>query len=102
MKVLERPNDRGFEVVSPVEKKCVILGETSDRLGIVRGRDELATGLKRLTKSQHKMPNLVQSKIVVGFIPETKHWAIGTVRGKHQRANHEAFLAIGQIFERKA
>ena len=45
------------------------------------------------------MANLGKCKVIVGFIPETKHRAVSVIRGKNQGANHEAFLAVRQILE---
>ena len=67
----------------------------------MRGCDELTAGLESFAESQHKVPNLGQCKIVVGFIPEAKHRAVRVVRGKHQGAYHETFFAVGQILKWK-
>src|SRR5256885_16364682 len=85
----------------PVENKRILFRETTDCLGVVRGRDKLTARLESSPKSQHKGSNLVKCQIVVGFIPETKYRAISIVGGKHQGAYHETFFAVGQILERK-
>src|SRR5208282_2085799 len=85
----------------PLENKCIFFGETADRLGIVGGCDKLTARLKGCAKSQHKMPNLGQCKIVVRLIPEAKQRAISIVRSEHQGTNHETFFAVRQIPERK-
>src|SRR5258708_3746252 len=89
-------------MVLPGEDKRILMGKTADRLGVVRGRDELTARLESFAESQHKVPNLGQRKIIIGFIPETKQRSVSFVRGKHHGADHETFLPIGQILKGEA
>src|SRR5438105_7928958 len=89
-------------MVLSVEKKRILVGETADYLGVVRGGNELAAGLESLPESQHEVPNLRKCKIIVRFIPETKQRAVSVVGAKYQCAYHETFFAVGQILKRKA
>src|SRR5439155_24211444 len=95
-------NDRRLKMVLPVENKRILVGEAAYGLLIVRGRDELTARLERFAQRQHKVSNLGQRKIIVRFIPETKHRAIGFVRGKHQSTYHETFFTVSQILKRNA
>jgi hypothetical protein len=45
------------------------------------------------------VPNFIQRKVVVRFIPEAEQGAIRMVRGEHHGANHETFFAVGQVLE---
>jgi hypothetical protein len=71
-----RAYDGWLKVAFPVEIEGILIRKTTDRLWIMRRSHELASRLERFAKSEYKVRDFVQGKIIVGFIPETKQRAI--------------------------
>src|SRR5271165_5628658 len=84
------------------ENDSVLIRKAANRLLIMRCRNELTARLERLAKSHNEVPDLIQGKIVVRFIPKANQGPEGITRSKHQRTYHETFLAVRQVGERKS
>src|SRR5437016_3007576 len=81
--LVEQTSSRWLKMVLPRENKRVFVGKASNRLRVMRGRNELTARLEGSPESQHKMTNLGRRQKIVGLIPKAKHMAIDVVRSEH-------------------